>query len=397
MEYQFDKISVMLLVAGIVAMLARRLRLPYTVGLALCGVALAFVPHLPALDLTKELIFSVLLPPLIFEAALFLPWRELRKVLPFVLVTASAGLLLSAGATAAAMHYLLGWPWLAAGIFGVLIGATDPVSVIATFKDAGVKGTLRMQVESESLFNDGTAAVLFGLLLAFAGGSAPSAAGVARDALLTIGGGIGAGVLVAALILYLAGKTTDHLVELNFTMVAAYGSFLLAEHFHCSGVLATLCAGLIVGNRGPLGAISPKGREAVEAFWEFAAFVANSLIFLLIGMREARQDFSTLILPTMAAIVFVLCGRALAIYPIAALFQRSAQRVPLAHQHILVWGGLRGALALALALGLPASLPYQSQIVTITFGVVAFSIVVQGLTVTPLLRKLGLIATGDAH
>ncbi|MDE2429945.1 MAG: cation:proton antiporter, partial [Burkholderiales bacterium] len=255
-------------------------------------------------------------------------------------------------------------------------------------------------VEAESLFNDGMAAVLFGLVLAFAAGTAPTAGGLILNALLVVGGGIACGALVAMIVLYLAGKTVDHLVELTFTTVAAYGSFLLAEHFHWSGVLATLTAGLLVGNRGHLGAISPKGREMVEAFWEFAAFVANSLIFILIGVHEANQPFMSLVGPSVIAIALVLLGRAAAIYPLAGLLSKTSMRLSFPFQHIMVWGGLRGALALALAMGLPASIPFRSEIITIAFAVVAFSVIVQGLTVTPLLIWLGLLqkkATGDHH
>jgi CPA1 family monovalent cation:H+ antiporter len=189
--------------------------------------------------------------------------------------------------------------------------------------------------------------------------------------------------------LLLAGRADDHLVEITFTTVAAYGSFLLAEHFHVSGVLATLTAGLMMGNLGPLGAISPRGREAVQAFWDYAAFVANSLVFLLIGMHVARENFAAVWPPAVAAILLVVLGRAVAIYPCCFLFSWSALRVTWRHQRILFWGGLRGALALALALGLPPEVPARESIITMSFAVVAFSVFVQGLTMTPLLRRFG--------
>jgi CPA1 family monovalent cation:H+ antiporter len=199
------------------------------------------------------------------------------------------------------------------------------------------------------------------------------------------------GGLLALALLYLSGKTTDHLVEITLTTVAAYGSFLLAEHFHCSGVLATLTAGLVVGNRGQLGGITHKGRETSEAFWEFAAFVSNSLIFLLIGLHEAKQDFWPIWPLAAMAILLVIAGRAVVVYPIAALFSGSPLRMSAPVQHVMFWGGLRGALALALALGLPQSLPFRDQIVSVTFAVVAFSVIVQGLTMGPLLQILGLL------
>ena len=205
--------------------------------------------------------------------------------------------------------------------------------------------------------------------------------------------GIVCGVFVAGGVLLLAGRTEDHLIEITLTTVAAYGSFLLAEHLSASGVLAALSAGLVTGNVGVRGAISDKGQEAVESFWEYMAFVVNSLIFILIGIEAARQNFSALLIPLGVAIVAVTAGRALAIYPLSALFARSALRVTANHQHVLFWGGLRGALALALALGLPPDLSRREEIVTVAFGVVAFSLFVQGLTVTPLLRRMGELST----
>jgi CPA1 family monovalent cation:H+ antiporter len=140
-----------------------------------------------------------------------------------------------------------------------------------------------------------------------------------------------------------------------------------------------------------LGAISHKGREAAEAFWEFAAFISNSLIFLLIGLHEAKQEFSAIWPVALIAILLVTVGRAMVVYPTARLFGKSSLRMSLAYQHIMFWGGLRGALALALALGLPAYIPYRESIVSVTFAVVAFSVLIQGLTMNGLLKYLGLL------
>jgi CPA1 family monovalent cation:H+ antiporter len=378
----------LLLVAAVVGVLARRLRIPYSVGLVLAGIALAFVPYSAGLPLTRDLIFTTLLPPLVFEAAFQLPWKPLRRDLPVILLLATAGVLLATAVTTIGMHYAAGWPWLAALVFGVLIAATDPVSVIAAFKECGIHGRLRILMEAESLFNDGTAAVVFGIAVALALGQHSSAFEIGRTLVVIVGGGITSGALVAGAILLLAGRTEDHLLELTFTTVAAYGSFLLAEHFHLSGILATVTAAIMLGNLGSLGAITARGREAVDAFWEYAAFVANSLIFLLLGLQLAQQKFSTLWFPATAAVVVVILGRALAVYPICWLFSGSALRVERAHQNLLFWGGLRGALALALALGLPLDMPLRYEIITVSFAVVASSIFVQGLTITPLLHKV---------
>jgi CPA1 family monovalent cation:H+ antiporter len=205
----------------------------------------------------------------------------------------------------------------------------------------------------------------------------------------TAGGGILCGVIVAGAALLLMGRTEDHLVEMTFTTVAAYGSFLLAERFHLSGVLATLAAGLVLGNLGPQGVISERGKVAVASFWEYAAFVANSFVFLLMGVREGHQNFVAVWVPAVIAVLLVTLGRAVAVYPCCAVFARTSLRIDASHQHILFWGGLRGALALALALALPEAVPQRELIIAITFVVVAFSIFVQGLTIPPLLRALG--------
>ena len=291
MTFGMETLEILLLIAAVVAMLTRKLRVPYSVGLVATGIMLAFFSLQLDITLTKELIFSTLLPPLIFEAAFFLHWKELRRDFWVITTLASVGVVLSAAVTAVGMHYLAGWEWMAALVFGVLIAATDPVSVIATFKETGVKGRLRTLVEAESLFNDGAAAVLFGVVIAMAAGEEITATFISLVLVKTVGGGILCGALVAWLMLLMAGRTQDHLVEITFTTVAAYGSFLLAEHLHLSGVLATLTTGLMMGNLGIKGAISERGREAVEAFWEYIAFVSNSLIFLLIGVREGAAEF----------------------------------------------------------------------------------------------------------
>jgi CPA1 family monovalent cation:H+ antiporter len=390
MELSFGKGALLLLlVAAVVAMLTRRLRLPYSVGLVLAGMGLAFLPMVPKIAFTREILFDTLLPPLLFEAALSLRWDELRRQLPVVLTLASAGVALSGAVTAAGMRCLAGWTWPSALLFGALIAATDPVSVIATFREAKARGRLPLLIESESLFNDGTAAVAFGVAVTLAAGRSLSGWAVAAALASTIGGALLCGAATGVLALLLAGRTEDHLVELTVTTVAAYGSFLLAEHFHFSGVVAAIAAGLLLGNSRRFGALSERGREAMLAFWEYAAFAASSLVFLLIGMQEAGQNFAGVRKPMAVALLFVMLGRAVAVYPLCALFGRSALRVAMRHQHALFWGGLRGALALALALSLPGQTPQRAEIVTVSFGVVAFSVFVQGLTMRPLLRRTG--------
>jgi CPA1 family monovalent cation:H+ antiporter len=388
--------GMLLVVASLVAMISRRIGLPYTAGLVLAGIALALLPFGAPLPLSRELIFDIFLPPLIFEAALQMPWRSFRAQLPLTATLAFLGVAISAALVAAGLHWLLGWTWLGAALFGVLIGATDPVSVIAAFREMKAEPRLAMVVEAESLLNDGVAAVGFTILVGLAGGQgfAPGAA-LASLAWTTLGG-LGAGAAIAFLVLRLAGRTEDHLVEITLTTVIAWGGFLLAERIGASGVFAALAAGVIVGNLGLGRAITEEGRPHVLGFWEYAAFLANSFLFLLIGNHEAQLPLA-LVAGTLAVVVLLtLAGRAAAVYPIAALFSRSSLRLPATNQHVLVWGGLRGAVALALALAVPASVAEQQQIVILTFGVVAFSVFAQGLTMPPLLRRWKLTRAGSA-
>jgi CPA1 family monovalent cation:H+ antiporter len=384
-------IGILLLVACLIAMLTRRLGLPYIVGLVVAGSLIALMPNAPELPLSRALIFNVLLPPLVFEAALQLDWRRFRNELPLTLTLAFLGVAIAASVVAAGMHYFIGWSWIGAGLFGVLIAATDPVSVIASFRELKAQPRVSMVVESESLLNDGVAAVAFAVLSAIALGASPAPAGLIPDFLWTLGGGVVIGAAVSAAMLLIVGRTDDPLVEITLTAIAAYASFLLSEQVHASGIIGALTAGLIVGSIGPTRVLSEAGRDRVHWVWEFFAFVANSLVFILIGMNVAAQPLHQLAsAASVVAIILVLAGRALSIYPLAALFHSTRWRLPATYQHALFWGGLRGALALALALAVPTSVPERNAIIVYAFVVVAFSILVQGLTMPWLIARFGL-------
>ena len=388
--FDFTTLGALLFVASLVAIATHRLNLPYSVGLVAAGIGIALLPIAMPLSLTPDLIFFVLLPPLIFEAAIQIPWKPFRKEMPLLIALVTFGVVLAAGVVAAGMHWFIGWSWLGAAFFGVLIAATDPVAVIAAFKTMHVERRLHLLVESESLLNDGVAAVGFAILVMVATSGSVGAGEVALHPVTNVAGAIAAGAAVAVPLVVIAGRTSDRLVEVALTTLIAFGSFLLAEHFHCSGVLATLTAGMIVGNYGFLGSISDSGRPAVLNHWEYIAFLANSVIFLLIGVRETQMPILAVIEAAGAATLLSLLGRAVAVYPVMASFAKTKLAVPWKYKHVLFWGGLRGALALALALALPASVAERGTIITVAFAVVAFSIFVQGLTMPVLIDKLGL-------
>lgn len=382
------ELGLVLLVACLAAIVSRRLRLPYSVGLMLAGMGLALTPVGINLPLSRDLIFTVFLPPLVFEAAVQMKWKRFRRELPATLLLAFPGVILAAAIVAAGVHFWLGWSWIGAGLFGVLIAATDPVAVIAAFKETPVDARLRTIVQSESLLNDGVAAVGFAVLLSVLAGDSggPMALGIA--ALWSIAGAVLTGGAVALLLLLLSGRTADHLVEITLTTLAAYGSFLLAERLGASGVLASLTAGLVMGNLGWTGYISEQGRGHVLAFWQYAAFLANSVVFILIGSHEAHQRLALFSGAAAVAVVLVIMARGLTVYPLAALLSGTRLRIPWRYRHVLFWGGLRGALALALALALPATVAERGEIVVAAFAVVAFSVLVQGLTMPWLIRRL---------
>jgi CPA1 family monovalent cation:H+ antiporter len=363
------------------------LHVPYSVGLVIAGIGLALLPWHPTLTLSRELVYTGILPPLIFEAAFELRWDAFRRNFALVVTLATLGVLLSAVVTSALMRGLVHWPISAGLLFGILMSATDPVSVLATLKEIGARGRLALLIEAESLLNDGTAAILFAIAIGFVTGEplTYSAVSIALGATLVIG--LLAGALVAAVTLAIIGRTDDHLIEVTLTAVAAYGSFLVAEQFGGSGILATLTTGMLLGNLAPRwGYFSATGDRTVRSTWEFITFIANSLVFLLIGLTEGREDFAGLWWTSVVAISAVLAGRMAAVYPVCALFCRGPSRVGAAQQHALVWGGLRGALGLALVLNIPESYPWRHPIVVVTFAVVAFSVIVQGLTCRPVLR-----------
>lgn len=389
-------IGALLLVACLIAMLSRRLGMPYIVGLVVAGFLIALLPNSPNLPLSRDLIFNVLLPPLVFEAALMLDWRRFRGELTLTLTLAFVGVAIAAGTVAAGMHWLAGWSWIGASLFGVLIAATDPVSVIAAFKELRCEPRVSMVVESESLLNDGVAAVGFAILSSVAAGASPTAGTILPAFLWTLAGGVAIGLAVSAAILLAVGRTDDPLVEITLTSIAAYGSFLIAEHFHASGIISALTAGLMIGSVGWAGVISNEGRARVHWAWEYFAFLANSFVFILIGMNVAQMPLHLLGFAAPAlAIVLVLAGRAISIYPIAAAFSGSRWRLPASYQHTLFWGGLRGALALALALAVPSSVPERNAIILTAFVVVAFSILIQGLTMPWLIKRFELGGTGS--
>ena len=379
------------------AIMARQINLPYTIGLVIVGVIISISEGFFHPQLTHDLIYFFLLPPLLFEASLFIPYHELKRDALPISVLAVVGTIVSAAFIASSMIFLIGWPTGPALLFGSLIAATDPVAIIAMFKDNKITGRTSLLVEAESLANDGVASILFSCSLIFSHSMSDfDASMILQDFFRTVFIALIIGAVFGFLSIIITRRTSDHLIETVITIIAAYGSFIVAEELRASGVLSTVMAGLIIGNIGVLGgaskSLSPRGRELVVSFWEVGAFIVNSVIFLLIGINVADIPIEkygpTIIISTIA---ICMIGRALAVYPLGALFRNMTSKISISEQHVLWWGGLRGALGLALALSLPNDMPMRDEIVVLTFAVAVSSIVIQGLSMPFLLRRLGFL------
>jgi CPA1 family monovalent cation:H+ antiporter len=315
--------------------------------------------------------------------------RDLLRNSTPLLLLANLGVLVAALVTGYLVHWTVGLPVQIALLFGAIISATDPISVLAIFKDLRMDKRLSLIVEGESLLNDGTAAALFQILLAgIIAGHVSVAKGIGQFLFAVVGGGVLGSVLGYA-ISRLTRTIDDPEVQITLTAVIAYGSYLLAYQLHLSGIIATASAGLVVGNLGTR-ACSAQTKTALESFWGYVAFLMNSLVFLLIGLEIHVDALAHSWSPILLSVGAVLVGRALSVYLLVPVSNFFGDKIPLNWQHVIVWGGLRGALALALALSLDSTFPERGQVLDLTFGVVVFSILVQGLTVKPLLKMLGL-------
>lgn len=380
----------LLLIVSLVAIAVRRLRIPYTVALVLVGLLVTTQQPLD-LRLTPEVILALLVPPLVFEASFHINLRDLRLNLAGILLLAVAGVMITTLIVGGIAGLLTPLSWPMAFVFGALISATDPVAVVALFRALGAPKRLALLVEGESLFNDGTAIVVYNLVVAAAlTGAFHPVAGL-LDFLRVSAGGLAVGFVLGWLIAQLIARIDDYLIETTLTTVLAFGSYLIAERLHFSGVLAVVAAGLVNGNLGPQG-MSPTTRIVLFNFWEYVAFLANSLVFLLIGLQVNIPSLVAAWQPVLWAILAVLVARAIVTYGLGWLGNQVTEPIPWRWLHVLNWGGLRGAIALALALSLPEALCAERDLVRVmAFGVVLFTLVVQSMTMKPLLRWLGIV------
>ena len=414
---QVEFLILLLIVTLIVALLSRRLSVPYTLLLVIVGFVVGFIPFIPNEHIDPNLILYVFIPALLFEGA----WNaEIDRLeadwLPIVLL-AIPGMVLSLLVVAVVLYFGIGLSWLLALLVGAIIAPTDPVAVIALFQQLGVPDRLRTLVEGESIFNDGTGGAAYELILAVllptlglaeASGN-PSflntpLLGIAGEVLWLIFGGFLLGIGVGWLVSHLLRRIDDRLIVITVTVAVAYGMYLLGTTLHTSGLLAVVGAGLVMGSYGRKNAMSPRTIEAADDVWEFINYLANSLLFLLLGFELALtnivQSFPGIFFGLLGAVI----GRVLMIYIFMPLHdvlarwwtQRTPEwhsrlprprPVPSAWRPVMVLSGLRGALSLALVLSVPTALEQRNLLTDIVYGVILVTLLGQGLTLRVLLPR----------
>ena len=386
---------------SLLAVVANRLRIPYTVALVLGGLLLGTLQLFPAPVLTHDLLFTIFLPGLVFESAYHLSasalWRDRLAIFGLAVPGVLVSMVVTAFVFLWTSRYLpdltvVSMPLGVALVFGAAVAATDPISVVAIFRELQAPQRLTFLVESESLLNDGTAIVFFTLFLAIAVGKPVTVSALTVEFLAVVGGGALLGTIFGWLSSEVIKRVNDGMVEITFTILAAYGSFLVAMQLGYSGVISTVVAGLICGNYGAKKGMSPSVRLAVNTFWEYISFALNSLIFLLVGLTIRLPDLLRIWPLVVAAYVAITLARGAVIYSMGALLSRSRARMPWSWNFVLIWGGIRGALSMVLALSLPQHFPFREMLINLVFGVVLLTILIQGLSISPVARALGVLS-----
>jgi CPA1 family monovalent cation:H+ antiporter len=407
-----DAVEIVVALLGaltLIAFVVRWVRLPLSVALVSFGLLVAAIA--PArYTISPDVVLTALVPGLVFEAAFRLHLSDLRSIVGRTVLLAIPGVLLVAGTVATVLHLAAGMPLATAFVVGAIVSATDPVAVVASMRDAAAPRRLATIVEAESLFNDGTGILLFTIALgSLHAGVDPLSQSVTF--VIAIVASLALGAATGFLASRLTALADDYLLELTLTGLLAYGTYLLADNLGQSGIIATVTAGIVLGSYGrPIG-MSARTQRAVDIVWEFVAFVLTALVFLLIGLTSSFAELATAAAPIAWGILAIYAGRIVVVYGMLGGLRLLARRLPmhaarssewtllgkmpLGWLHVVFWSGLRGAVAFALALALPLDVPDRGLLQGTIFGIVLFTLLVQGTSARRVIAWAG-VATNRA-
>ncbi len=395
-------ILILLILTSIIAILAKKINLPYTIVLVSVGLILGYMKVLNPPHLSKDLLYYIFLPPLIFQTAIHLKFDDIKRDFPVILTLVIPGVILSTLVTAYVFKMMgtelihINLPLNIGFLFGAAVAATDPVAVISVFEKLGVPKRLRFLADSESLLNDGTAIVLFSIVLEIINHQFTSVNYAIMDFFFVVGMGLFIGYIIGLFTDEIIKKVDDPMVVITLTTVAAYLSFIIADKINVSGVMSTVAAGLVIGKRSLSNPVYPTIKLTTETFWEYVVFLANSLIFLLIGFSININILYKLWPLILIAYFAMMIARYFVVFSTWGIFAKTSYKFPFSWSFVMGWGGIRGALTMVLAMSLPDSFKYKETILTLVFGVVLLSIFIQGISMPFIIKLFKLNITSDA-
>jgi CPA1 family monovalent cation:H+ antiporter len=378
-------------VATVLGLVSKRARLlPYPVVLAAAGIVVGLLPGGQLPRIGGSVILLAFVPGLIFEAALTLDLAELRRrILPVGLLS-TVGVAMTVLLIGLLTHLAIGFSWSSAMLLGAILAATDPIAVITLLRRLNAPAGLAAILEGESLFNDGTGVAVFSAVLATILGGTPSFGDATLRFFEITLGGTAVGLAVGFLGLALLRFADDAPLEILATLVIAYGSYLAADVLHASGIVAVVVAGVVVARYGA--AIGRLHGPQLLGFWNLLAFVLNAMLFILVGAALPATALLPVAGLVLVAYLIVLLTRAAPVYGLLGLAALRGASIPWSWRHVTFWAGLRGALAVALALSVSGAAGVDSRVAVVAYGVVLLSLLVQGGLMAPVTRGLKISA-----
>lgn len=380
---------ILLLGATGVALLTRRLQVPYVTGLVVAGFIVTDILP-PRTGLDPSLVLNLFLPILIFEAGINTDISRLRSTFKPIAILAVPGSMVSSGIIALLLKFGLGIAWIPALLLGIVLANTDTVSMIAVFKNIPVPSRLSTIVEGETLFNDATALILFNLILKVYATGSLTFLEVVQNFLFISLGGILVGLILGYLSIPVFTRLDDPLSSLLLTVAVALGTFQVGQYLGVSGAVAVVMAGLIFGNLGLARTASASARITLLSFWEYASFSVNTFIFLLIGVEIDLINLWSIVPAILLAVLAFQVGRILTVYPLMAWMRWIDRPIPRPWKHLLFLGNIKGSLSMALALSLPTALPGREGLIALIYGCVLISLVGQGSSLPWVVKRLNL-------